>query len=44
MIWSVVHGMCSLEIGDRTKKLCLQTPDTILEDGLNEFLKMLDKM
>lgn len=44
MIWSVVHGMCSLEITDRTKKICLNTPDTIMEDGLDEFFKMLDKM
>jgi len=43
MIWSLVHGMCSLEIRQRTKGLKFSSPDTIMFEGYNEFLKMLDK-
>jgi AcrR family transcriptional regulator len=44
MIWSMVHGMCSLEIRQRTKGVALEHPETILEDGYNEFLKMIEKL
>lgn len=44
MIWSMVHGMCCLEIRQRTKGVNFTNPDTILYDGYNEFLKMLDKL
>lgn len=44
MIWSMVHGMCCLEIRQRTKGVKFTNPDTILYDGYNEFLKILDKL
>jgi AcrR family transcriptional regulator len=44
LIWSCVHGMCSLEIGKRTKGVNLKTPETIVPDGYNEFLKIMDKL
>jgi AcrR family transcriptional regulator len=44
VIWSLVHGMCCLEIRQRTKGVKFQNPETILKDGYNEFLKILDKM
>lgn len=43
LIWSCVHGLCSLEIRARTKGVCLKNPDTIVADGYDEFLKLLDK-
>lgn len=44
MIWSLVHGMCCLEIRQRTKGVKFSNPNTILFDGYNEFLKIIDKM
>jgi len=44
MIWSCVHGMCSLEIRERTKGVNLKHPDTIVTDGYAEFLKIIDKL
>jgi len=44
MIWSLVHGMCSLEIGQRTKSVNLQEADGIVEQAYDEFLKILDKL
>jgi AcrR family transcriptional regulator len=44
MIWSMVHGMCSLEIRQRSKGVNLINPDTIVMESYNEFLKMIDKM
>lgn len=43
MVWSLVHGMCCLEIRHRTKGVKFSNPNTILFDGYNEFLKMLEK-
>jgi AcrR family transcriptional regulator len=42
MIWSLVHGMCSLKIGNRTTAVNLKNADNILEDAYAEFLKFLD--
>lgn len=44
MIWSVVHGMCSLYISNRIEGVHLQEPQTIVERAYQEFLKMLDKL
>jgi AcrR family transcriptional regulator len=43
MIWSCVHGMCSLEIRARTKGVLLKKPDTIVSDAYNEFLKLIER-
>lgn len=43
LIWSCVHGLCSLEIRARTKGVLLKNPDTIVADGYDEFLKFLNK-
>lgn len=44
LIWSSVHGMCSLEIRQRTKGVNLKKPDTIVTEGYHEFLKIMDKL
>ncbi|MGM8361810.1 TetR/AcrR family transcriptional regulator [Flavobacterium sp. ARAG 55.4] len=44
MIWSLVHGMCCLEIRQRTKGVKFTNPDTILYDGYNEYLKIIEKL
>ncbi|HMB63264.1 MAG TPA: TetR/AcrR family transcriptional regulator [Eudoraea sp.] len=44
MVWSLVHGMCSLEIRQRTKGVKFTNPDTILFDGYNEYLKIIGKL
>ncbi len=44
LIWSCVHGMCSLEIRERTKGVNLNNPVNIVEQGYGEFLKILDKL
>lgn len=44
LIWSLVHGMCCLEIRQRTKGVKFSSPDTIMAEGYNEFLKMLEKL
>lgn len=43
MIWSCVHGMCSLEIRARTKGVLLKNPGTIVADAHAEFLKFIEK-
>lgn len=44
MIWSLVHGMSSLEIHQRIKNVNFTNPENILFDGYNEFLKMIEKL
>lgn len=44
VIWSLMHGMCSLEIRQRTKGVKFSSPDTIMSEGYNEYLKMLEKL
>jgi AcrR family transcriptional regulator len=44
MIWSLVHGMCSLEIGHRTKGVDLEHPETIVDDAFASFLLILEKL
>ncbi|HLK96354.1 MAG TPA: TetR/AcrR family transcriptional regulator [Hymenobacter sp.] len=40
LIWSIVHGMCSLTISCRTDVVSLEQPTT---QGYAEFLRMLEK-
>ncbi len=44
MIWSLVHGMCCLEIRNRTKGVKFAKPETILMDGYQEFLRIIEKL
>jgi AcrR family transcriptional regulator len=44
MIWSLVHGMCCLEIRQRSKGVNLTKPESIVIDAYNEFLKMIEKL
>lgn len=44
MVWSVVHGMVSLQIRKRCDVVLPQRKDGIVPDGLEEFLKILDKL
>lgn len=44
MIWSLVHGMCTLEIGQRTKGVNLDSPVSIVDQAYDEFLKILEKL
>ena len=43
LIWSCMHGMCSLKIRARTKGVLLKNPETIVTDAHNEFIKLLEK-
>lgn len=43
MFWSLVHGMCSLAIGQRIKGVNLENPDHILTQAYEEFLKMMEQ-
>ena len=43
LIWSTVHGLCSLYISQRAGSVNLTDPNAIVERGFAEFLKMLDK-
>lgn len=43
LIWSVVHGMCCLDIRQRTRGVALANPETIMEAGYQEFLKLIEK-
>jgi hypothetical protein len=42
MIWSLVHGMCSLDIGQRTKGVDLNDADSIVDQAYDEFLKLIE--
>jgi AcrR family transcriptional regulator len=42
-IWSVVHGMVSLHISQRVKGVNLCEPETMVIEGYNEFVMMIDK-
>lgn len=44
MIWGLVHGMCSLEIRQRTKGVKFSNPDKILFEGYQEYLKIIEKL
>lgn len=44
MIWSLVHGLCSLDIGHRTQGVNLQNPVAIVDHAYDEFLKIMEKL
>ncbi len=44
MIWSLVHGMCSLEISKRCTGVNLKEPEHIVTEAYAEFLKIVDKL
>lgn len=44
MVWSLVHGMCCLQIRQRITGVKFTNPETILFDGYNEYLKMIEKL
>lgn len=41
MVWSLVHGLCSLEISCRAQGVNLTNPDDIVNQAYDEFLKMM---
>lgn len=44
MVWSLVHGMCCLQIRQRITGVKFTNPDTILLDGYNEYVKIIDRL
>lgn len=44
LIWGCLHGMCSLEIGSRTKNANIESPESIVTDAYDEFLKIISKL
>ncbi|MBC8153062.1 MAG: hypothetical protein H7Z72_09135 [Bacteroidetes bacterium] len=44
MIWGLVRGMCSLQIGCRADGVSLENPATIVSRVHDEFLKILEKL
>lgn len=44
VIWSSVHGMCSLDIRQRTKGVNLDNAATIVSEGYEELLRIIDKL
>ncbi|HMQ07059.1 MAG TPA: TetR/AcrR family transcriptional regulator [Saprospiraceae bacterium] len=42
LIWSAVHGMCSLHIRERTQRVEFSDPDKIVENAYETFIKILD--
>ena len=44
MIWSLVHGLCSLDIGHRAKGVNLRNPAAIVDQAYDEFLKIMEKL
>jgi AcrR family transcriptional regulator len=43
VIWSTVHGMCSLYIRERIKAVNLGDPELVLFAGHEEFVKLLNR-
>jgi len=41
-IWSVVHGMVSLHLGDRVKGIQVANPETIIHQAYESFVRMID--
>lgn len=44
LIWGCLHGMCSLEIGSRTKNANIKNAESIVSDAYDEFLKILNNL
>lgn len=43
MVWSLVHGMCSLHISHRAEGVNLHNPAAIVSQAYDEFLKIMEK-
>ena len=43
MIWSAVHGMCSLHISERVKGVNLHEPETMVTRSFEAFVKMIER-
>jgi len=43
VIWSTVHGIASLHIGQRVERVNLKEPETMLSSAYNEFVLLMDK-
>ncbi|WP_194972609.1 TetR/AcrR family transcriptional regulator [Aquiflexum lacus] len=43
LIWSTVHGMCSLHISQRLKGVNLENQDEMVNEAYNEFIRFFDK-
>lgn len=41
LVWSAVHGMCSLHISQRIKGVHLANPDNMVAEGYQAFFKIL---
>ncbi|MCG2618018.1 TetR/AcrR family transcriptional regulator [Terrimonas sp. NA20] len=44
MVWSLVHGMCSLEISKRCIGVNIKNPETIVSEGFAEFAKLITRL
>ena len=44
MIWATVHGMISLHIRRRCEVILAHKQETIVQEGLNEFFSILDRL
>ncbi|MGY6560976.1 MAG: TetR/AcrR family transcriptional regulator [Luteibaculaceae bacterium] len=44
LIWSVVHGMATLNNSQRVKGVSIDNPETIMDNAYNEFVLMIDKI
>lgn len=44
LIWSCMHGMCSLQIGSRTQNANIKNAENIVADAYDEFLKILNNL
>ena len=42
MIWSLVHGMCTLHFRERISGVKLANPDQIVDQAYEEFLRFID--
>lgn len=44
LIWSCVHGMCSLEISSRAQNVNIKNAESIVTDAYDEYLKIINKL
>jgi AcrR family transcriptional regulator len=42
-IWACVHGLCTLHIRERTKRVNFEHPETILDEAYTDFLVMMQR-
>ena len=44
LIWSCMHGMCSLEISSRTQCVNIKSPENIVTEAYDELLKIINNL